>query len=160
MAYPVKMSDNIEAADLRNRLVEIALKWEKHFGIAPSITSSVSEIDAARIVGMNEDNYCAAGIGRTAVSKDVDFVCSGIRYQVTANRPSKKPGSFVTLVSQKTERKRPFGWDRLIWILYDKLYVIQEAWEFTADEYRAQFENEKRLSPEHMRKGRCLVKRC
>lgn len=159
MPYLVKMDENIKAADLRNRLIEVALEWEKHFGVAPSITSSISEVDAAQLVGMNEDAYCADGGRRTPVSKDVDFVCNGLRYQVTANRPSGKPGSPVTLVSQKTEMKRPFGWDRLIWILYDRLYVMQEAWEFTVEEYRHLFENEKRLSPEHMRKGRCLVKR-
>jgi hypothetical protein len=37
------------------------------------------------------------------------------------------------------------------------MYVIQEAWEFTVDDYRQLFTNEKRLSPAHMRKGRCLV---
>lgn len=159
MLYRVEMIENVTAQDLRNRLVEIALDWERHFGVAPSITSSLSEVDAARLVGMNENDYCVAGTGRTAVTKDIDFVCNGIRYQVTANRASGKPGSPVTLVAQKTEKKRPFGWDRLIWILYDRLYVLEEAWEFTAEEYRALFEKENRLSPEHMRKGRCLITR-
>jgi hypothetical protein len=160
MMYLVEMNESSKAADLRARLVEIALDWEKHFGVAPSITNSVSEIDAARLVGMTEDDYCTAGKSRTAVSKDFDFICNDIRYQVTASRPSGKPGSPVTLVSQKNEKKRPFGWDRLIWVLYDELYVIQEVWEFTAEEYRSQFGQERRLSPRHMRQGRCLVKRC
>jgi hypothetical protein len=51
MHYRAEMNEDIEAADLRRRLVEVAL----------SIISSVSGIDAARLVGMNEDDYCAAG---------------------------------------------------------------------------------------------------
>ncbi len=159
-AVSLLMSENQKTEQLRIRLVEIALEWEHYFGVAPSITNSISEVDAALLVGMQEGDYCAAGVSRTAVSKDVDFICNGIRYQVTANRPSGKPGSPVTLVSRKTEEKRPFGWDRLIWILYDNLYVLQEAWEFTAEEYRDLFEKEKRLSPAHMRQGRCLSRRC
>lgn len=144
------------AADLRKRLVEVAVEWQNHFGVAPSITSVISELDAALLVGMREQEYCTGGKTRTAVTKDTDFICNGVRYQVTANRPSGKKGSPVTLVSQKTERKRAFGWDRLIWILYDQKYVLQEAWEFTVDEYRTLFKCRTRLSPDDMRKGRCL----
>ena len=74
------------------------------------------------------------GQKRTAVTKGFDFFYNEIRYQVTANRPSGKKGSKVTLVKQKTEKKGPFGWDRLIWILYDGSYEIQEAWEFSAEQ--------------------------
>lgn len=101
------------------------------------------------LVGMNEEQYCSNGQLRTAVSKDFDFVCNGIRYQVTANRPSGKKGSPVSWVSQNTERKKPFN--RLIWILYDRLYNTQEAWEFTADVYRKRFHNLSRLSPDGRR---------
>ena len=146
------------AADLRRRLVEIALEWERQFGVAPSITSTLSELDAALLVGMQEDLYCAGGVLRTAVTKDIDFVFRGLRYQVTANRPSGKPGSHVTLVNRKTEEKRPFGWDRLIRILYNQSYVLTEAWELTVDEYRDWFGPLKRLSPSHMRRGRCLLR--
>jgi hypothetical protein len=149
---------NSKAADLRRQLVEVALEWESYFGVAPSITSSISELDAALLVGMKEDTYCADGKLRTAVSKDTDFICERVRYQVTANRPSGKKGSLVTLVSQKNERKKPFGWDRILWILYDRSYVLQEAWEFTAEEYRTRFKQLTRLSPDHMRQGRCLAR--
>ncbi len=146
-----------KARHLRRRLVEVTLEWERYLGVAPSITSAIAELDAAlEFVGMNEKAYCIDGQLRTAVSKDTDFVHEGIRYQVTANRPSGKPGSPVTIVSQKTERTRPFGWDRLIWILYDRAYGVQEAWEFTADEYRKRFRHLSRLSPNHMRQGRRL----
>ncbi len=154
------MTNNNKAAELRKNLVDSALAWERYFGVGPSITSALSELDAAFLVGIEESAYCLGGQVRTAVTKDVDFVHlhegRQIRYQVTANRPSGKPGSFVTLVSRKNEDSRPFGWDRLIWILYDKDYVLQEAWEFTAEDYRARFGNLKRLSPAHMRQGRRL----
>lgn len=153
---PDKSGTTSKALELRTRLVQVSLEWESHFGVAPSITSAISELDAALLVGMHEEVYCSDGQLRTAVSKDTDFVCDGIRYQVTANRPSGKKGSPVTLVSQKTEKKKPFGWDRLIWILYDRFYTIQEAWEFTTDEYRKSFGHLTRLSPEHMRQGRRL----
>ena len=148
------------ANELRKRLVEAALEWERYFGVAPSITSAISELDAAQLVGMKERDYCAEGQNRTAVTKDADFTVKtspadvGIRYQVTANRPSGKKGSAVTLVKQKTEKRRPFGWDRLIWILYDRSYEIREAREFTVGQYRTNFGLANRLSPDDMRKGR------
>ena len=147
-----------EAVELRKRLVDVALDWEKYFGIGPNITNTISEFDSAVLVGMEEDRYCADGKIRKAVTEGFDFLCGDIRYQVTANRPSGKPGSPVSKVGQKTERKKPFGWDRLIWMLYDRSYVLQEAWEFTADEYRAAFSHLTRLSPSDMRKGRCLFR--
>ena len=146
-----------KALELRTRLVQVSLEWESQLGVAPAITTAISELDAALMVGMSEEVYCSDGQLRTAVSKDTDFVCDGIRYQVTANRPSGKKGSPVTWVSQKTEKKKPFAWDRLIWILYDRFYTIQEAWEFTADEYRKSFSHLTRLSPDHMRQGRRLL---
>jgi len=90
-------------------LVEAALQWESHFGVAPSITSTISELDAALLVGMKESDYCAFEKTRTPVSKDFDFTFKKIRYQVTANRPSGKKGSKVTLVSQKTEKNDLLG---------------------------------------------------
>jgi hypothetical protein len=147
-----------KAENLRKQLVTVSLEWQDYFGVAPSITGAISELDAAKIAGMKEDEYCAGGVGRTAVTKDFDFKHNGLRYQVTANRPSGKKGSPVTRVSQKTEKKRTFGWDLLIWILYDRAYNMQEAWEFTADQYRKEFATAVRLSPDHMRRGRCLFR--
>jgi hypothetical protein len=46
-----------KAAELRSRLVDIALQWQDRFGVAPQITSAISEIDAALIVGMTEEEY-------------------------------------------------------------------------------------------------------
>ena len=46
-----------EKIKLRDILVDVALQWQASFGIAPSITSSISEYDAAMLVGMSEKEY-------------------------------------------------------------------------------------------------------
>jgi hypothetical protein len=92
---------------------------------------------------------------KTAVSKGTDFMFNGIRYQVKANRPSGKPGSYVTMVPKATN----YEWDKSIWILYDKNYIMQEAWEWNVKDYIIAFDNVKRLSPAHYRKGKCLYKK-
>ena len=140
---------------LREKLAEIALQWQANFGVAPSITSAISEYDAAMLVGMSEREYSDYMKDKTAVSKGADFVYRGIRYQVKANRPSGKPGSFVTMVPKASN----YDWDRLIWILYDKNYVMQEAWEWQVNDYILAFNSIKRLSPNHYRKGKCLYKK-
>ena len=140
---------------LRNKLVEIALQWHERYGVAPSITSTISEYDAAMLVGMSENDYSAYMKDKTAVNKGSDFVFNNTRYQIKANRPSGKKGSFVTMVPKAAN----YEWDRLIWILYDKNYVIQEAWEWGVEEYKDAFDAIKRLSPDHYRKGRCLYKK-
>ena len=128
---------NIDAArELRARLVAVALEWQSAFGVAPSVTSVLSEFDAALLVGCPVDRYCADGSSRTAVLKGHDFIHRGLRYQVKANRPSGKPGSFVMLVAKASN----YDWDRLIWILYDREYRIAEAWEWSVDDYRAKFD--------------------
>ena len=53
-----------KAVQLREQLVKASIEWENYFGVAPSITSVISELDAALIVGMNEDSYCASGENR------------------------------------------------------------------------------------------------
>ena len=137
---------------LRDKLVEVALEWQSKFGVSPSITSTVSEYDAAMLVGMSEPEYSEYMKDKTAVCKGADFVFNNIRYQIKANRPSGKPGSFVTLVSKASN----YLWDKLIWILYDKNYVMQEAWEWDVEDYISSFDNKKRLSPDDYRKGRRL----
>ena len=146
-------------ANLRARLVKVALDWERHFGVAPSITNAISELDAALLVGMPEEVFCKSGRCRTAVTRGNDFEFNRKRYQVTANRPSGKKGSFVTLVTKKKYGPDGYGWDRLIWILYDRRYVLQEAWQFEAGKYRERFDKKKRLSPSDMRTGRCILKK-
>ena len=140
---------------LREKLAEIALQWQANFGDAPSITSAISEYDAAKLVGMSEREYSDYMKDKTAVSKGADFVYRGIRYQVKANRPSGKPGSFVTMVPKASN----YDWDRLIWILYDKNYVMQEAWEWDVNNYELEFDGKSRISPDDYRRGKCLYQK-
>ena len=137
---------------MRSKLVKISLEWESKFGVAPSVTSSISEYDAARLVGMSENAYSNYMKKRTAVSKGNDFEYNRTKYQVKANRPSGKKGSFVTRVP----KARNYEWDKLIWILYDKSYIMQEAWEWEMDDYKNNFGDKIRLSPNDYRKGRRL----
>lgn len=138
---------------LRQKLVDLALEWQQKFGVAPAITSTLSELDAAVLVGMTEDDYAKSCAERTSVSKGHDFVFNDIRYQVKANRPSGKPGSFVTLVV----KAKNYDWDKLIWILYDTQYVIQEARLFDREDYIRRFHEKNRLSPKDMREGTSLA---
>ena len=43
--------------NLREQLVKIALQWEEYTGIAPSITSAISEFDASILVGSKSVNF-------------------------------------------------------------------------------------------------------
>lgn len=150
-----KKARSTNAAALRSRLVEIALQWQDRYGVAPQITSAISERDAAlRLVGMPEEEYCAGGAQRTAVTKGCDFEFRGCRYQVKANRPSGKPGSRARLVA----KAHNYDWDKLIWLLYDRGFDLQEAWEWDVADYRRAFEARrgKKLRPEDMRRGRQL----
>jgi hypothetical protein len=83
---------------LRDKLVQIALEWQELFGVAPHITTAISEYDAAMLVGLSEEKYSEYMRNQTAVAKGSDFHYQNVRYQIKANRPSGKPGSKVTLV--------------------------------------------------------------
>src|SRR5712692_9282600 len=98
--------------NLRQQLIDAALAWERVFCNAPAITSALSELDAALLIGMTHEQYCSAVQGTTAVSKGADFTFALIRYPIKANRPSGDPGSFVTKVPKASNH----DWDRLIWI--------------------------------------------
>jgi len=137
---------------LRQKLIDVALEWQKQFGVAPQITTPLSEYDAAMLVGMSEKEYSHYMQDKTAVAKGSDFVYNGVRYQVKGNRPSGKPGSRITMVPKATN----YDWDKLIWVMYDKHYIIQEAWQWDVELYRKEFHHIKRLSPSHYRKGFCL----
>lgn len=147
------ITEGTHGSHLRSRLVEVALEWQRTFGVAPAITSAISELDGALLVGMTPSEYASDCQCRTAVTRGCDFTFRERRYQVKANRPSGKPGSFVTLVGKANN----YEWDLLIWILYDKQYQICEAWEWTVESYRLAFGSLSRLSPVHMRQGRQLA---
>ncbi len=57
-----------EKIKLRDKLADIALQWQASFGVAPSITSSISEYDAAMLVGMSEKEYSDYMRDKTAVA--------------------------------------------------------------------------------------------
>ena len=139
----------LEDDQLRDLLAVVALEWEKRFSVAPRITADIAEYDAAKLVGTSLRIGKGRRAGDTAVTRGVDFWKDKIAYQVKSNRPSGKPESRVTLVNKATN----YNWNRLVWILYDQNYRIQEAWEFVQDEYRRLFESRKRLSPADMRRG-------
>jgi hypothetical protein len=134
---------------IRSRLVAAALEWQSRFGVAPAITSQLSELDAALLVGVPESAYAEYMRDKTAVARGTDFEWSGVRYQVKANRPSGKPGSIVTLVA----RPKNHQWDRLIWIHYTTQYEIHEAWQWERESFRATLGSRQRLSPEDLRGG-------
>ncbi|MER8371116.1 hypothetical protein [Mesorhizobium sp. M1406] len=142
------------ALTLRNQLVETALQWQERYGVAPSITTALSEYDAAvTLLGMSEAAFEQSQLTATAVQRGYDFVCDGVRYQIKANRPSGRPGSKVTLCA----KARNYDWDRLIWILYNREYCIQEAWEWDVSDYAAAFDPIVRISPAHMRMGNAVA---
>ena len=138
---------------LRSNLVSNALEWQDEFGVAPPITSTLSEYDAAILIGMTEQEYSEFMQHQTAVQKGYDFIFNNIRYQVKGNRPSGKPGSKVTKVPKATN----YEWDVLIWVLYNKEYEIQEAWLWPVNEYEESFQDITRLSPKHLRQGQDLL---
>lgn len=139
-------------SELRTKLVDTCLQWQDKYGVAPSITSALSEYDAAILVGCSDEEYSDYMRGGTAVRRGHDFVFGGLRYQVKANRPSGRPGSFVTWVPKPSN----YEWDCLLWLLYDRQYQVVEAWKWSVVEYRQRFEEIKRLSPTHMRNGERL----
>lgn len=143
---------NLEDDQLRKLLVIVSLEWQRRFSIAPSITSTISEYDAAKLVGSSLHIGAGRSTFDTAVTKGFDFRKNNLRYQVKANRPSGKPGSKVTIVG----KARTFNWDYLIWILYNTNFEIEEAWEFSCSKYIELFEEKKRLCPNDMRKGKRL----
>lgn len=149
---PLPTSVTPERAPLRQRLVDIALEWERTIGVAPQVTSATAEYDAARLVGHSDESFARDCAGHTAVSKGSDFSWKGLTYQVKANRPSGRRGSVVTKVGKANN----YVWDRLIWVLYDRHYVLLEVWEWDVDAYREAFDAQAHVRPPDMRRGRRL----
>ena len=137
---------------LRTKLITIALEWQSRFGVAPSITTALSEYDAALLVGCLEPDYALQTQHRTAVTKDSDFLFAGKHYQIKGNRPSGKPGSKIT----KVPKAKNYNWDYLIWMLYNEEYVLLESWLWTASDYRARLHAIPHIRPSHMREGTSL----
>jgi hypothetical protein len=145
---------------IRNQLVQIVLEWEKRFGFFPGqagVTAAVSEYDAAMRLGLDETEYIASTRGRSSVGRGYDFLFKNKRIQVKANRPSGRPGSAVWNAGPKVKTD---GWDKLIYILYDKDYEVIEAYQFDCNTYEKMFSNKKKLRLEDMRKGDKLSDVC
>jgi hypothetical protein len=145
---------------IRDQLVQITLKWEEVFGFFPGqagITAAISEFDAAIKLGYSVLEYANSVKGRSPVGRGHDFVFNGKKVQVKANRPSGKPGSAVWNAGPKVDSA---GWDILIYILYDKDYVVQECYQFDRDLYDRLFIDKKSLRLEDMRKGVKLPTTC
>ena len=88
---------------IREQLVEIALKWQERYGIAPSITSAISEIDVAMMVGMREEDYSVLMQDMTAVNKGYNFIQNNLKYQIKMNLPLENLAvKLQTLVKQET----------------------------------------------------------
>lgn len=137
----------MNASELRGRLVAVALEWHDFYGNAPAITGALGERDAATLLlGMTEEEYAATAKGRAVVAKGFDFEHEGNKYQIKAARPSGRPGSVITWVKKPAN----YDWDFLIWIRYDKEYVIQEAWKWPRDRFRSEFESKQRLHPKDL----------
>lgn len=135
---------------LRSDLVRIALEWEKTFGVAPQgVTGALAEFDAAMLTGHSPESYSLEMQGATAVRRGFDFRYSGQRYQVNGNRPSGKPGSFVTRTGKPSNQ----DWDFFIWVLYDESYTIQEAWRWDVGAFEAKLAPLMRLGPRDLRCG-------
>ena len=139
----------MKRSELARELVEISLEWQKCYGVAPHITGTLSEYDAAMLVGMPEDEYQKYMENQTAVARGHDFIWKDKRYQIKGNRPSGRPGSRVTNVP----KARNYRWDILIWILYNSQYEIEEAWLWEVADYKNAFKGVKRISPTNMRNG-------
>lgn len=136
---------------IRDELVQLALRWERTYGVMPRITDAIGEYDAARLIGMPDTEYSEfmRSSKRTAVSRGFDFKHATLRYQVKSHRPSGKPGSVITNAGKASN----YDWDRLIWIRYDSTFVIQEAWIWDRESYQQRFSSKARTTPEDMRCG-------
>jgi hypothetical protein len=137
---------------LRDKLVSIALEWQRTYGNAPAITGTLGEYDAAMLVGCTEEDYQTQMRERSVVARGHDFVHAGSRYQVRANRPSGRRGSPVTLVSKPDS----YEWDFFVWVHYHTDFRLREAWLWPVAEFRTQLGSVSRLSPSHVRQGERL----
>ena len=101
---------------LRDDLVKITLEWERKFGVAPGITGSVSEYDAAMLVGSKPFDYLKE-LYHFGIRSENYFDCSKLR------RLSIEGGAFVKCVlelpsaeefndfmSEDFSKHRDFSW--------------------------------------------------
>jgi len=136
--------------ELREQLIKLCLDWEKLLGVAPHITGAISEFDAMKLIGMSEKEILDESKDKTSRQKGHDFIHNDVKYQVKANRPSYRKNSPVTI----TAKAKNYDFDKLIWILYNQEFVIQEAYEWNVNEYKEKCEFLKQVRPVHLRQGK------
>jgi hypothetical protein len=138
---------------LRDRLCGVASKWQEKYRVSPSIMSAISEYDAARIIGMSEEEYAGRERG---ITSGFNFIYNDRRYRVLGRRErrSERPESIVI-----RERPRHYKWDYFIWILYNESYVIREVRLWEVASYEEYFEQKDRMSLRDMRLGENLLHR-
>jgi hypothetical protein len=139
-------------SELRDQLVSITMEWEKKYDIAPRITGSISEYDAAMRIGLTEEEYSSQMQTRTAVSKGHDFIYKSKKYQVKACRPSGKHGSKITWV----KKPRNYDWDYFIWMQYNTDYTLKVFYKCNKKSFIDKFGLKNRLSPSDIQEGQKL----
>jgi hypothetical protein len=138
---------------LRDQLVNSILEWQEKYGNAPHITSTISEYDAARLIGMSEEEFAARERGGTPSSREFNFIYREKRYRVQGKRRfSDRPGS--TAIHRKPAN---YEWDYFIWILYNKSYEIEEAYLWEVAAYKENFDQNDRMPLRDMRSGQRLI---
>ena len=143
---------------LRDHLVKSTLEWREKYGSAPHITSTISEYDAARLIGMSEEEYAQRTIDSR---RRFNFIYKKKRYQVHGTRQfSQLPESVA--IEKKTIK---YGCNYFIRVLYNKSYEIQEAWLWdinsvngpdTGKGLKQYFESNDRMTFADLRLGKCL----
>ena len=146
-------NQQIDFESLRSRLCESALNWQEKYRTIPHIMSAISEYDAARIIGMSEEEYAERRRGRGPT----DFVHGGNRYRVRGLRREEGGGRPNSLVIHR--RPTNYEWDYFIFILYNKSYEIREAWIWCAASYREYFDRNDNMTLNDMRLGENLLRR-
>jgi hypothetical protein len=140
---------------LRDRLVETAIEWQEKYGVSPRvspiITPAIAEYDAARIIGISEEEYAELERDRHLA---FNFIYKGKRYRTRGSRQkslSERPEGTVIY-----EKPKDFEWDCFIFILYRKSYVIEEAWLWEVASYKEFFYQNDKMSFSDMRQGKYL----
>jgi hypothetical protein len=142
---------NVES--LRDRLCEVASKWEEKYRARLSIISAIAEFDAARIIGLSEEEYVERERGGRFSS---GFIFREMRYRVMGTQRKElgeRPGS--TVIHKKPTN---YDWDYLIWIRYNKLFVIEEVWRWNVVAYKEYFHQRDSMTLNDMRLGENLLR--
>ena len=128
------------SSTFREILVGLARNWQDPIGVTPGVSLAVARYDAAVLSGLPEP-ACRG------VSSGADFVHQDLRYQVIASREPELA---------RVPRVPRDGWDRLVWLVYDRDYALLEAWSWDAESYRRATAATP-ATPEDLRRGQDLL---